>query len=633
MSPRRHTGGRRSSLNSPEQSQAHSRSWAGLLSPRSPRKAPPLRDLAAGAASREEKAGSASSAKDTCAAKDAEPRAADPQETCWAAWTLQSPRCLAGRRSARSPPGVAAGLAAQAVCAGFNSSSSNSGTQNTAAELAAVTTKPAASECMLPTAPADDPLTAGVPATPTLDSSSAPGAATAEGPAPPSAAEPATKILGTTKSLASSGLLVWRLPSEAATPTAPDTEPQQQVAAAAPIAGPKQMEACHSVTPQKPVLLSRVSNRAGLDISDLALLREQALQVAASQRRGTDEADPMVGAVRTSPLMREAWRRGKVLNHPNAASESPAARGVQFQLELEDSPRLESSQMRPGSRVSSLARAAALAMKEQQPVTLAPGCEASNRSRDSHVHGTGRTCGVGFVGHGPFWTCNSAPQGGRLGGQANGSPANQRGRAAVAAPNLGSGGHSGAAVAATAPGTTATPSGDLPGRVASVVGHCLELLAKAVDAPADAAPPEDELTAVRLETKEQRLQWRDFLAETVSKRCATNLYASYDVEAEPPGYAKPPLSAQQSSPRLPLTGVAPHGTGWSPLVAGVSSRHNASSSSASPGVLGLLGCSGRPPTPPQRSCTDAISETWTWLPEPDEEPKAGYALRGPPPAG
>jgi len=458
-------------------------------------------------------------------------------------------------------------------------------------------------------------------------------------------------------------------------PMAPETEAEQQASAAVSMEVPKQIEACPSLVPQNPVLLSRASNRARLGISqvallrELALLREQASQAAAAQRRcsltasaatvdntdqpGADEAaDPTTKGLRTPPP-RDMWRRDQIVNHPNAVSASPGAKCVHFQSQSDDRPAPESAQMKP-TAVHSLARAAALAMKQQQPVTLTTGFQ-SNRSGDSHVHGTDRICGVGFVGQGPFWF-GSAPQRGLLGGRANGSPASQCGKSATAAPDDRSGTHRGPAAATTAPVTapeaTAAPTtawhdsfrrGDMPGNGASVVGQCLELLAKAVDAAADAAPPETELTAVRLETKEQRLQWRDFLIETVSKRCANSLYESYDVEAEPPGYAKPPLSARQavasegvsiphaapnrSSPQLPPTVVAPHGAGWSPLGAGVINRHNSPNSMASLGVLGLLGCGGLPPTTTQRGCADAIKGTSTWLPELDEEPEAGYDHR------
>merc|ERR1712232_1281664 len=87
-------------------------------------------------------------------------------------------------------------------------------------------------------------------------------------------------------------------------------------------------------------------------------------------------------------------------------------------------------------------------------------------------------------------------------------------------------------------------------------------------------------TTVVMETKEQRLQWRDFLSEAVSKSCASTLYTAFDVDAQPPQYARPQLSSlrscetgadphqgkqeHQEVANLPHI-VAPKGTGWSPI--------------------------------------------------------------------
>mmetsp|Transcript_99513 Transcript_99513/g.259963 ORF Transcript_99513/g.259963 Transcript_99513/m.259963 type:complete len:427 (+) Transcript_99513:316-1596(+) len=91
---------------------------------------------------------------------------------------------------------------------------------------------------------------------------------------------------------------------------------------------------------------------------------------------------------------------------------------------------------------------------------------------------------------------------------------------------------------------TSGSSGDVSARFSQVLSSCADLLARAVaDIPADSPPPEDELTTVAMETKEQRLQWRDFLSEAVSKSCAQSLFAAFDVEAEPPRYRRPPRSA------------------------------------------------------------------------------------------
>lgn len=57
--------------------------------------------------------------------------------------------------------------------------------------------------------------------------------------------------------------------------------------------------------------------------------------------------------------------------------------------------------------------------------------------------------------------------------------------------------------------------------------------------------PESELTSVPLETKEQRLDWRDFLCEMVASNNAQTLFNCYDVDAEAPNYSRPPPSVRQ----------------------------------------------------------------------------------------
>jgi len=54
---------------------------------------------------------------------------------------------------------------------------------------------------------------------------------------------------------------------------------------------------------------------------------------------------------------------------------------------------------------------------------------------------------------------------------------------------------------------------------------------------------------IAMETKEQRLQWRDFLTEAVSKHCASALYMQYDVQADPPNYARAPPSRSHTQER------------------------------------------------------------------------------------
>eukprot|EP00929_Paragymnodinium_shiwhaense_P052234 TRINITY_DN26173_c1_g1_i2.p1 TRINITY_DN26173_c1_g1~~TRINITY_DN26173_c1_g1_i2.p1 ORF type:complete len:862 (-),score=227.72 TRINITY_DN26173_c1_g1_i2:659-3244(-) len=119
-------------------------------------------------------------------------------------------------------------------------------------------------------------------------------------------------------------------------------------------------------------------------------------------------------------------------------------------------------------------------------------------------------------------------------------------------------------------------------------------------------PPASELMSVSIQTREQRLEWRDFLCEAVSKSCANALFVSYDVEAEPPPFAKPQLSApcEKKSPlwlaarpsrfALPLPDiVAPHGAG----LAGPSSSFKKAAALQQDGSSHRLG----PPRSPCRS--------------------------------
>lgn len=109
--------------------------------------------------------------------------------------------------------------------------------------------------------------------------------------------------------------------------------------------------------------------------------------------------------------------------------------------------------------------------------------------------------------------------------------------------------------------------------LSAIFQTCIDMLSGAVDVPAIMDPPDEELTTIRFETKEQRLQWREFLSEAVSKSNAGFLFRLYDVEAEPPRFAKPPPSVLPYSEhfaktyrdlygRTPPHIVAPVGAGW-----------------------------------------------------------------------
>mmetsp|Transcript_43547 Transcript_43547/g.78231 ORF Transcript_43547/g.78231 Transcript_43547/m.78231 type:complete len:794 (-) Transcript_43547:83-2464(-) len=182
--------------------------------------------------------------------------------------------------------------------------------------------------------------------------------------------------------------------------------------------------------------------------------------------------------------------------------------------------------------------------------------------RTHGVVGTAPTT-VGFLEAGPFWTCGSTPH--------------CRATSRRAASNSSSG-----AAAQTMLGDMfrrSSSAADLSTHISSVLCNCISLLSKAVDVPPEPEPPEDELTTVFLETKEQRLQWRDFLSEAVSKCKANSLFQAYDVEADPPRYMRPPPSMapakidcavqsfRQAGMKPPPHVVAPRGAGWSPIPA------------------------------------------------------------------
>lgn len=326
------------------------------------------------------------------------------------------------------------------------------------------------------------------------------------------------------------------------------------------------------------------------------------------------------------------------------------------------------------------------------------GSIASVGSRDMHIHGAAKKSGIGFDGHGPFWTCSTTPQSreDHVGG--HGASRSEDGKnsssvtshvqdlvGAALSHAGGAGVGSTLPVMAAAAEVSGVNTSHLASRISLVIGDCIDLLAKAIDMPADSAPPEEELTTVLLETKEQKLQWRDFLTETVSKRCASTLYKSYDVEAEPPRYVRPPLSTQQSSSGASSSNagvspgkdtglrgpgpssadqpkqkqvphvVAPRGAGWSPLASAVRREPRAPSA---PGDWWFPGCNGRTGLPEwgpslakadaeqpsngwlaaedvclNEPCAVGLAKLPSWRPEPDGPLSVGCESKWPAPAG
>lgn len=239
--------------------------------------------------------------------------------------------------------------------------------------------------------------------------------------------------------------------------------------------------------------------------------------------------------------------------------------------------------------------------------------------REVSVHGMAHPpAQIGFVGNSPFWTCGSTPF------SATGDLKNLRetnGHERVADHNRAIIGRLWQDWATNGTIAGRQNGGKLSSQMNSAIGTCIDLLAQALDTSVDSTPPEEELTTVRLETKEQRLEWRDFLSEAVSKRCANSLFTSYDVEAEPPNYARPPLSLP-TQPGGPCTGattccpgshlqphiIAPQGAGWNPFSvqaakekAALSPPAEAEDSSLSRSSMPLgrevLGDGAKPPAP------------------------------------
>jgi len=289
------------------------------------------------------------------------------------------------------------------------------------------------------------------------------------------------------------------------------------------------------------------------------------------------------------------------------------------------------------------------------PVDGVPGSASwTARSRDSNhggsfssrdatqLHGTGlRKHGNGFIGQGPFWTCGSSSScnAGRCSGTATTCTADGR---SGSGDNCSQAQKDGVTQAGTGTALIASKDGqvDVAGRISATIAECMELAAKAINVSPDSAPPEEELTTVLLETKEQKLHWRDFLTETVSTYKANNLFKNYDVEADPPRYSRPPLSRPQSGggkgstqaalpagakgppplnvghmPRrkdpTPPQVVAPRGAGWSPILGGTRRQSPAPSTSNSrfvPCSLWLRGCM-RPGQTPTSSTPVRCSES------------------------
>jgi len=185
------------------------------------------------------------------------------------------------------------------------------------------------------------------------------------------------------------------------------------------------------------------------------------------------------------------------------------------------------------------------------------------------MHGTADLIAPqGYLGVGPFWTCGGTPvrNNSRRQSRAGSRQSNRPGVHQIPAPLIGSQeGVLGRIRTAVCQGISvcghprsSSPLDLPPGRrpatrdniavplqVEALISSCMGLLANSLDVPGGKEQiPDSELSTISLETKEQRLMWRDFLSEAVSQTCTSNLFSSYDVEASPGNYPRPPPSCR-----------------------------------------------------------------------------------------
>ena len=78
----------------------------------------------------------------------------------------------------------------------------------------------------------------------------------------------------------------------------------------------------------------------------------------------------------------------------------------------------------------------------------------------------------------------------------------------------------------------------VPLQSSAIVKHCIDLLAEALEVPADAEVQDSELATVCFETREQRLVWRDILSEAVSQHEMKTLCSLFYVESSPGSYPR-----------------------------------------------------------------------------------------------
>eukprot|EP00930_Biecheleria_cincta_P070524 TRINITY_DN58161_c0_g1_i1.p1 TRINITY_DN58161_c0_g1~~TRINITY_DN58161_c0_g1_i1.p1 ORF type:complete len:438 (-),score=56.04 TRINITY_DN58161_c0_g1_i1:125-1438(-) len=74
--------------------------------------------------------------------------------------------------------------------------------------------------------------------------------------------------------------------------------------------------------------------------------------------------------------------------------------------------------------------------------------------------------------------------------------------------------------------------------------RCISEVVDAADRDQEIEVREDDLTTVHISSLEQRLAWQGFLTQAAAASLARKAFKNFDVEAEPPAYARPPPSAR-----------------------------------------------------------------------------------------
>jgi len=261
----------------------------------------------------------------------------------------------------------------------------------------------------------------------------------------------------------------------------------------------------------------------------------------------TDRQSPGVSRIRHVEVCPEGFLvSAEWEGDGDCVMEVNASSSIDHQMSLHSSP-------------PTLTGASSCGVSERGPVSL-------KGPHDSLLHGESMvSSAVGFVDRGPFWTCKTRPD--------------------VRRPQTGDNSPSDAAPKGSGVAGVAADN-QIPTHWLSRVCSrliCPDFFRNPIGLPTDVEPPAEELTMIALQTKEQRLEWRDFLSQAISTSCALELFTAYDVDASPPLYVRPYFSSLRDEAEVsPVTAncnasgggkmpillprlVAPRGAGLSPI--------------------------------------------------------------------